>query len=124
MRTELECSRRPSLRFSMTTTLCLPRSAGNPESGLRRCGCFAASCSDRRTRGARMGPVRPRLLVPALPRLVLAVVAGAVCGVAAAYAGAPDKGVLSGIAVSGTVFVVLGWWVLWPMDADTTHASV
>jgi uncharacterized membrane protein len=71
-----------------------------------------------------MAPVRPRLLVPALPRLVLAVVAGAVCGVAAAYAGAPDKGVLSGIAVSGTVFVVLGWWVLWPMDADTTRASV
>jgi uncharacterized membrane protein len=68
--------------------------------------------------------VRPRLLVPALPRLVLAMVAGAVCGLAAASAGAPDKGVLSGIAVSATVFVVLGWWVLWPMDADTTHASV
>jgi uncharacterized membrane protein len=68
--------------------------------------------------------VRPRLLVPALPRLVLAVVAGAVCGVAAAYTGAPDKGVLSGIAVSATVFVVLGWWMLWPMDADTTRASV
>ena len=68
--------------------------------------------------------MKPRVLVSALPRLVLAVGAGAICGVAAALAGAPDKGILSGIAVSGTVFVVLGWWVLWPMDAATTRASV
>lgn len=68
--------------------------------------------------------MRPRLLVYALPRLVLAVVAGAVCGVLAAFADEPDKGVLTGIAVSATVFVVLGWWVLWPMDAGTTRASV
>ncbi len=68
--------------------------------------------------------MRFRVLVSALPRLVLAVVAGAVCGVVAALADAPDKGVLSGIAVTGTVFVVLGWWVLWPMDAVTTRASV
>jgi uncharacterized membrane protein len=64
------------------------------------------------------------MLVSALGRLVLAVVAGAICGVVADLAGAPDKGVLSGISVSGTVFVVLGWWVLWPMDAATTRASV
>jgi uncharacterized membrane protein len=63
-------------------------------------------------------------MVSALPRLVLAVVAGAVCGVAAALANAPDRGVLSAIAVTGTVFVVLGWWALWPMDAATTRASV
>ena len=68
--------------------------------------------------------MKPRVLVSALPRLLLAVLAGVVCGVAAALAHAPDKGVLSGIAVSATVFVVLGWWVLWPMDADTTRASV
>jgi uncharacterized membrane protein len=68
--------------------------------------------------------VKHRVLVSALPRLVLAVVAGAACGVAAALAKAPDKGVLSGIAVAGTVFVVLGWWVLLPMDAATTRASV
>ena len=66
----------------------------------------------------------PRLLVSALPRLVLAVAAGLVCGVAAALAHAPDHGVLSGIAVTGTVFVVLGWWALWPMDAATTRTSV
>jgi uncharacterized membrane protein len=64
------------------------------------------------------------LVVSALRRLLLAVTAGTVCGVAAALAKAPDKGVLIGIAVSATVFVVLGWWVLWPMDADTTRASV
>jgi uncharacterized membrane protein len=68
--------------------------------------------------------VAPRMLVSALPRLVLAVIAGAICGVVAGLAHAPDKGVLGGIAVSGTVFVVLGWWVLWPMDATTTRASV
>ncbi len=68
--------------------------------------------------------MKPRVLVSALPRLVLAVIAGALCGVAAALTNAPDKGVLSGIAVTGTVFVVLGWWVLWPMDAVTTRASV
>ena len=50
--------------------------------------------------------------------------AGAVCAVVANLAHAPDKGVLTGIAVSGAVFVVLGWWVLWPMDATTTRASV
>jgi uncharacterized membrane protein len=64
------------------------------------------------------------LVVSALRRLLLAVTAGTVCGVGAALAKAPDKGVLIGIAVSATVFVVLGWWVLWPMDADTTRASV
>ena len=68
--------------------------------------------------------MKPRVLVSALPRLVLAVSAGAVCGVAAALANAPDRGVLSAIAVSGTVFVLLGWWVLWPMDAATTRTSV
>ncbi len=68
--------------------------------------------------------MKPRVLVSALPRLVLAVVAGVVCGLAAALANAPDRGILSAIAVSGTVFVVLGWWVLLPMDAATTRASV
>src|SRR4051794_41597685 len=80
------------------------------------------SDGDRFRREDRL--VKPRLLVSALPRLVLAVVSGAAAGVAAALAQAPDKGVLVGIAVSGTVFVVLGWWVLWPMDAATTKASV
>lgn len=65
-----------------------------------------------------------RLLGSALPRLVLALVAGAVCGALAGLADAPDKGVLAGIAVSATVFVVLGWWVLWPMDATTTRGRV
>jgi uncharacterized membrane protein len=55
---------------------------------------------------------------------LLAVLAGVVCGVAAALANGPDRGVLSGIAVAGVVFVVLGWWVLWPMDATTTRDSV
>jgi uncharacterized membrane protein len=68
--------------------------------------------------------VKPRMLVSAVRRLALAVVAGAMCGAVAGLAHAPDKGVLSGIAVSGTIFVGLGWWVLWPMDAATTRASV
>ena len=29
-------------------------------------------------------------------------------------------GVLSGIATTAAVFVVTGWWALWPMDAEST----
>jgi uncharacterized membrane protein len=68
--------------------------------------------------------VKERLFTSALPRLVLAVVAGAICATAAALGRAPDRGVLTGIAVSATLFVVLGWWVLWPMDAAATKAHV
>jgi uncharacterized membrane protein len=66
-----------------------------------------------------------RKLVPItpLPRLLSALVSG---GVAAAlsWAAQPGLGVLLGIAVTATVFVVLGWVALWPMDEETTRRFV
>jgi uncharacterized membrane protein len=64
-------------------------------------------------------------LVPILPvpRLLAAVVSGAVVA-AWAWTWRPELGVLFGIAVTATVFVVLGWLALWPMDAETTRQFV
>ncbi|MET9676214.1 DUF1345 domain-containing protein [Streptomyces sp. NPDC006482] len=65
-----------------------------------------------------------RRLVDAVPRLVGATLVGAVAGVVVgALAGAP-MGALAGIATAETLFVVTGWFVLWPMDAATTHRNV
>jgi uncharacterized membrane protein len=66
-----------------------------------------------------------RSLVPvtALTRLFCAVTAGGLAAGAGSVA-SPAAGVLVGVAVSGTVFVVLGWVVLWPMDATATHLNV
>ncbi|MCT4354000.1 DUF1345 domain-containing protein [Streptomyces sp. Je 1-79] len=57
----------------------------------------------------------------AVPRLAGSVVAGAAIG--AAVGGLTDVplGILAGIALAETLFVVAGWVVLWPMDADTTR---
>jgi uncharacterized membrane protein len=64
-------------------------------------------------------------LVPILPlpRIVAAVVAGVLAAVVT-WAARPGLGVLVGIAVIATVFVVLGWLALWPMDAETTRRFV
>ncbi|ADD42418.1 DUF1345 domain-containing protein [Stackebrandtia nassauensis] len=59
----------------------------------------------------------------AVHRLAAALIAGAVAGgVVGVWAAAPF-GVLSGIAAAGAVFVVTGWTVLWPMDADATRRN-
>ena len=68
--------------------------------------------------------MRPHLLVSAVPRLLIAVLAGVAGAVVGSLLGAPDKGVLAGITVTATVFVVLGWWVLWPLDAEATRRRV
>ena len=67
--------------------------------------------------------VRVRSLVTPLPRLLAAVGSG---GVAAAsfWPVQPGLGFLLGFAVTATVFVVLGWWALWPMDPGTTRRFV
>jgi len=57
--------------------------------------------------------------VAALPRMVRAIVAGVLASLVGSAAGAAP-GVLVGIAVAGTLFVVSGWLVLWPMDAEVT----
>jgi len=59
----------------------------------------------------------------AVPRLGAAIVAGVVIGlVVSAFSGAP-LGILSGVAGTETAFVVSGWVVLWPMDAEATHRN-
>ncbi|MFI1443614.1 DUF1345 domain-containing protein [Streptomyces fructofermentans] len=60
-------------------------------------------------------------LVPAVPRLATAAAAGAAIGALVAVLTNTPLGVLSGIAAALTLFVVAGWIVLWPMDAEATH---
>jgi hypothetical protein len=51
-----------------------------------------------------------------------------VVGVAVGFAGvlvaATPIGILLGMTAGEALFVVLGWWVLWPLDADDTQANV
>ena len=69
--------------------------------------------------------MRVQSLVPvtALLRLVCAVTAGVIAAVTVSVA-SPASGVLVGVAVAGTLFVVVGWVALWPMDASATHLHV
>lgn len=64
------------------------------------------------------------LLLSAVNRLVASVVVGALTGVVVGVLNDVPLGVLAGIAATETVFVVAGWIVLWPMDANTTHHNV
>lgn len=61
--------------------------------------------------------------VAAVPRLLCALAAGLGAAVAG-WLASPAYGVLFGIATLATVFVVLGWLALWPMDAVATRANV
>jgi uncharacterized membrane protein len=63
------------------------------------------------------------VVLSAVARLCLAVIVGAVVGLVVGVLTDGLLGVLVGIAASGTTFVVAGWMVLWPMDADATKAS-
>ena len=63
------------------------------------------------------------MFVTAPPRLIAAVVAGLAAGLVAGVT-SPVVGVITGVAVAATAFVVLGWLVLWPMDAETTQSHV
>ncbi|MEU9336161.1 DUF1345 domain-containing protein [Streptomyces sp. NPDC048290] len=59
----------------------------------------------------------------AMPRLSAAVVLGTAAGIAVGLATDPALGVMAGITATELVFVVSGWAVLWPMDADATHRN-
>ncbi|SEB98813.1 DUF1345 domain-containing protein [Streptomyces sp. TLI_105] len=65
-----------------------------------------------------------RRLLGAVPRLAVSALAGAAAGAAVAALTHTPLGVLAGIAAAETLFVVIGWIVLWPMDAATTHHNV
>ncbi len=60
----------------------------------------------------------------AIARLVGAVVIGVVVGVVIGLLTDAPLGVLAAIAATETVFVVEGWVVLWPMDADATERNI
>jgi len=65
---------------------------------------------------------RPPLIATAWPRLL----SGIGAGVTAALLGSlveVQLGLLLAVAVAGAVYVVFGWVVLWPMDAETTRVN-
>lgn len=59
----------------------------------------------------------------AVPRLANAVAVGAAVGVAVGSSTDVPLGILAGVAATETCFVVVGWIVLWPMDAETTRRN-
>ncbi|MFJ8752380.1 DUF1345 domain-containing protein [Streptomyces sp. NPDC102441] len=63
------------------------------------------------------------LVLSAVPRLVGAAVMGAAVGAVTGVLTHAPMGVLAGIAAAETVFVVVGWIVLWPMNAAATHRN-
>ena len=53
-------------------------------------------------------------------RLAWSIVGGIVIGVVVAGLTYALFGVLSGITATAAMFVLTGWWALWPMDAEST----
>jgi uncharacterized membrane protein len=64
--------------------------------------------------------VTARLPDSAHGRLAWSVVGGIVIAVVVAALADALLGVLSGIASTAAMFVLTGWWALWPMDAEST----
>ncbi|GGK43748.1 DUF1345 domain-containing protein [Nocardia camponoti] len=60
-------------------------------------------------------------LLSAVVRLVIAVLIGAIGGTLVGFAMGLPIGLMAGIAISATVFVVMGWIVMWPMNAAATR---
>ncbi|WP_280236743.1 DUF1345 domain-containing protein [Nocardia cyriacigeorgica] len=64
-----------------------------------------------------------RLPNSAVTRLAGSVVAGIVIGALVGILTEWPLGVIAGVAAADTIFVVIGWFVLWPMDAEQTRAN-
>ncbi|MFC6012937.1 DUF1345 domain-containing protein [Nocardia lasii] len=62
-----------------------------------------------------------RLRLSAVFRLVGSVLIGVAVGVVVGITTNLALGILSGIASAATVFVIVGWFVLWPMSAHETE---
>ncbi|OKI20912.1 DUF1345 domain-containing protein [Streptomyces sp. CB03911] len=58
------------------------------------------------------------------PRLAASTVVGAVVGLLVGGLTRAPLGILAGIATVGSIFVVAGWAVLWPLDAAATRRNV
>ncbi|MFF4749629.1 DUF1345 domain-containing protein [Streptomyces sp. NPDC002514] len=65
-----------------------------------------------------------RLPLSAVSRLFGSTAGGAVVGVAVGLPTDLPLGLLAGIAAAETFFVVVGWIVLWPLDAEETHRNI
>lgn len=63
----------------------------------------------------------PRLPPSAMTRLAVAVTLGAVVAVPLGLLEGVSLALLTGFAAAEALFVVVGWVVLWPMDAAATH---
>ncbi|KAF0845364.1 DUF1345 domain-containing protein [Nocardia caishijiensis] len=63
------------------------------------------------------------LLLSAVTRLLGSVVIGVAVGALTGVGSGSALGVLVGIATTATVFVVTGWFALWPMDAERTRTN-
>ncbi|MGC0327175.1 putative membrane protein [Streptomyces sp. SAI-170] len=64
-----------------------------------------------------------RLPMSAVPRLAVAVLMGAATGVIVGVLTDAPQGTLTAMAVTELAFVLAGWSVLWPMDADATRRN-
>ncbi|MFJ9812583.1 DUF1345 domain-containing protein [Streptomyces sp. NPDC101158] len=62
-----------------------------------------------------------KLVLSAVPRMVMALLFGAAVGIVVGVLTNAPLGVLAGIAASESSFVVVGLAALWPMEADTTQ---
>ena len=104
------CPRRPR---SLPTW---PRSGADP-------GRLPPRRLDERLHGCRAGGghVVPMSIKV---RLLTALAVGAVAGVVGSLLWWIQLGVLIGIASAATVAVTAGWFALWPLSADDTHANV
>ncbi len=67
---------------------------------------------------------RRRLPLAAAPRLTGSIALGAVIGLVVGLLAGALLGVLAAIAATAMVFVVVGWIVLWPLDAAATKRTV
>ena len=67
--------------------------------------------------------MRTRLPLSAVTRLAIAAAVGVVIGAVLDVVGDARLAVLAGIASAETLFVAVGWVVLWPMTATATHAN-
>ncbi|MGW3953201.1 DUF1345 domain-containing protein [Streptomyces sp. NPDC004752] len=65
-----------------------------------------------------------RLPLSAVSRLFGSMAAGAAVGVVVGVLTDLPLGVLAGIGATEATFVVAGWFVLWPMDAEQTHRNI
>lgn len=65
-----------------------------------------------------------RLPQSALTRLIVAVLIGLSAGLIIGIWTEPPLGVLAGIVLAATAFVVSGWLVLWPLSARRTSLGM